>query len=616
MGGFVGGWIKRGVIVKEQVLEATRVLRHRGPDEEGFAFKPPVFLGFRRLQTMDFKHGSQPFVNEEGAVHLVFDGTIYNYNSLRRELEAKGHKFRSQSDGEVVLHLYEEEGRACASRLRGMFAFGVYDEKNKLLYGARDRFGIKPFYYLHNSHLLAMASEAKALLKLLKENPSINRQVIPHYLSFQYVPEPETMFEGVFKLPPGHYFIFRGSEMEVKRYEEVTFNPTPHPFSELLELTREVMREAVSLHTRGEVPWGAFLSGGIDSAVIVALLQEQYGGVSTFSVGYEEDEYSELAEARETAEYLETDHQELLIDPREYWECLPRLIWHFDDPVADPAAISLYFVARMASQKITVALSGEGADEVFGGYSIYREPGALRPLQWMPPTLLKLLKKGAHQLPSGMKGKNYLLRAATPLRERFIGNASIFEKREKVCLLKQRNFPSPQVITYPFYQKVEDLDPVTQMQFIDLHTWMPGDILAKADKMTMANSLELRVPFLDQRVCELAFTIPTEYKIRGKTTKYLLRQAFSHMLPPTTTARPKKGFPVPTRVWLKSPVFRQVRELLLNPSMESFFHRWFIDKMLQEHQQGLVDHSRKLWVLIVFAFWLNGHVFSCHASKH
>jgi len=604
MCGFVGGKVKSGVINKEIVQKAIRIMSHRGPDEEGMTFSPPFFLGFRRLSVLDPYYSNQPITNENGTLSLVFNGEIYNYEKLRRELQGKGHHFKSRGDSEVILHLYEEEGEACVQRLRGMFAFMVYDRKKDLIFGARDRFGIKPCYYLNNSRLFTVASEAKSLLELMEETPTVNRRAIPHYLSFQYVPEPETMFKGIYKIPPGHYFLYRQDELTIKQYWEVKFSPHQLSFSEHLERTQQAMREAVSLHTQSDVPWGAFLSGGIDSAIIVALLREQHVRVSTFSVGYEEDEYSELSEARQTAEYLETDHQEYLINPQEYWEHLPGLIWHLDDPVADPAAISLYFVARLASSKITVTLSGEGADEVFGGYSIYREPDSLKPLSWIPYPCLQLLGKGAQKLPFNLKGKNYLLRASTPLAERFIGNARIFNEQEKVALLKQKSFASPRVITDPLYRKARDYDQVTSMQYIDLHTWMPGDILAKADKMTMANSLELRVPFLDHHVFEIASTIPTKFKIRGKETKYLLRKAFAHLLPEETSKRPKKGFPVPTRVWLRGPIFNQVRELLMDSSLEPFFNRYYIDKLIREHKRGVKDHSRKLWVLIVMAFWI------------
>jgi len=604
MSGFVGGWVRKGVIDKEAVQRATRSMQHRGPDEEKFAWLPPVFFGFRRLKVIDLQKGVQPASNEDGTLHLVCNGEIYNYRELRRELQQRGHRFKSESDSEVILHLYEEDGEDCVHKLRGMFAFCLYDRENGVLFGARDRLGIKPYYYLKNSRFFGIASEAKALLELLKERPPVNRLVVPQYLSFQYIPEPETIFEGIYKVPPGHYFIYREGELSFNRYWEATFNPVKRPLQEYLEMTRDSLREAVRLHTRSDVPWGAFLSGGVDSAIIAALLREQHGSISTFSVGYEEDAYSELSEAREAATHLETDHREYLINPREYWENLPRLIWYFDEPVADPAAISLYFVARMASRKITVTLSGEGADEVFGGYAIYREPGSLRPLTWMPQSALRMLAKGARKLPGSLKGKNYFLRAATPLQERFIGNAHIFSEGEKANLLRQKSFPSPQKITAPLYRKAASYDEVTQMQYLDIHTWMTGDILVKADKMTMANSLELRAPFLDHRVFEMASTIPTEYKIRGKQTKYLLRQAFAHLLPTSTTLRPKKGFPVPTRVWLKGAIYRQVRQLLLDTSLERYFHRQIIDRMLREHQRGVRDHSRKLWVLIVFAFWL------------
>ncbi|MCW3491128.1 asparagine synthase (glutamine-hydrolyzing) [Dethiobacter alkaliphilus] len=601
MCGFVGIWNKSGQPVSRDLEAMTGTFCHRGPDDADVAEIGHVALGFRRLKIIDLSpRGRQPMFNEDATLAMVFNGEIYNYKPLRQELIEKGHDFRSDADSEVVLHLYEEEGMDCVKKLRGMFAFCIYDKKKDLFFGARDRFGIKPLFYTETDSTFALASESKAFLNLPDFTARVNEAALPHYLTFQYVPEPETMFAGVYKIPPAHTFIWQNGKLSLFRYWQPTFNPQEDvPFEEFLEGTREIMRESVKLHTQADVPLGAFLSGGIDSTVIVGLLRE-LGPVSTFSVGYEDEDYSELNEARESATYLETDHHEYRIPPGEFWNYLPQLVWHFDDPVADPAAISLFFVAKMASKNITVTLSGEGADEVFGGYGIYRESQALRPLSGLPRPLLK----AAHSLmPGFLPGKNYVRRASTPIEERYFGNAYIFNEVEKAQLLKQKNFPPATVITAPFYKEAADYDDVQKMQYIDIHTWMTGDILVKADKMTMANSLELRVPYLDHHVFEFASTIPTKYKIKDQMTKITLRQAFADLVPPSAVNRPKRGFPVPTRAWLRGPLAKDVASLLSDPALGQYFNLDYIKKLLEDHKAGRADNSRKLWTLVIFALW-------------
>jgi asparagine synthase (glutamine-hydrolysing) len=583
-----------------------RDLHHRGPDDGAHVQLGPVTFAFRRLKIIDLSHGRQPMFNEDRTVCLVFNGEIYNYLDLRAELLAKGHTFEGHSDTEVVVHLYEELGERCVERLRGMFAFCVYDLRTGEMFGARDRFGIKPMYYVETPECLAVASEAKVLLDAPGYTPRVNVSALPDYLTFQYVPEPDTMFAGIFKVPAAHCFTWRNGSLSFRRYWQVRFAPERRPFEEFLEGTRAVLRESVRLHRQSDVPLGAFLSGGIDSTIIVALLRE-LGPLSTFSVGYSDERYSELSDAAESARYLDTEHEEFLIEPEEYWANLPDLVWNFDDPVADPSAISLCFVARMARKKITVTLSGEGADEVFGGYHIYREPNALRPLTWLPEPALRAVGGLARALPASIPGKNYLRRASTPLRERYFGNARLFTEPEKHGLLRQEGFPPSTCVTAPLFDACEKAgyDDITTMQYVDLHSWMPGDILSKADKMTMANSLELRVPYLDHHVFEFAATIPTEYRVRGPLTKYTLRRAFADLVPPGAVNRPKLGFPVPTRVWLRGVLREPVTEVLTNPALEEYFDPVVVRGLLAAHLEGRADTSRKLWALVIFALWLD-----------
>lgn len=576
---------------------------HRGPDEGANYLEQGFGLGFRRLRIIDLTTGRQPLSNEDKTVQLACNGEIYNFAALRKQLQQRGHRFSTGNDAEVIVHLYEEKGVGCLENLRGMFSFVLWDEKRQLLFAARDRFGIKPFYYLEQNGLFACASEIKALAELPGFQRQVDEEAFVDYLTFQYVPEPRTLFKGVYRLPPGHFMLKKeGAPPLINRYWKMNFMPSQKSRKYFTEGIREKMREAVKLHLQSDVPRGTFLSGGIDSAIITALVREQED-VSTFSVGYEEDGYSELPEARQTAEYLETDHHEYIITPDEFLNQLPRLVWHFDEPVADPAAISLFFVARQASEKITVTLSGEGADEVFGGYGIYREPLALAPIKKMPPGLRRSLDLAGRLLPPGIPGKNYLARAGRPLEKRFVGNASIFSPAEKKRIAAVAEQPSPYRITAPLYRQVAHLDDVTQMQYIDLNTWMPGDILVKADKMTMANSLELRVPFLDHRLFEFAATIPPQYKIQGQVTKKILRDSFKDILPKAAINRPKRGFPVPTRQWLKRKDFQALFRELMQEEGAGWFNKKAVWQLNRDHTAGKGDNSRKLWTVLIFLLW-------------
>ena len=603
MCGFCGILLENGPVDTELLTRMREKMTHRGPDEGENFTDGQLGIGFRRLKIIDLLTGKQPMSNEDGTLWLVYNGEIYNYKTLREELVNKGHHFSSQSDSEVILHLYEEKGIECLQSLRGMFAFVLWDKKSQTLFGARDRFGIKPFYYMDKPGLLAFASEIKALTELPQFPGKVNEGAFLDYLTFQYVPEPRTMFSGVFRLPPAHYFLKSpGKPLQISRYWQINFSPVDKPLEYFTEGIRETLRETIRLHLASDVPRGTFLSSGVDSAIITALANE-LEPVSTFSVGYAEEKYSELQEARETAEFLGTDHHEYIITPEEFLKHLPDLVWHFDEPVADPAAISLFFVARMARQKITVTLSGEGADEVFGGYGIYREPSALAPIQNLPSPIRRSLYLLEKLLPSGLPGKNYLARTRRPLEERFLGNAYVFSPAEKQKITRSEKNPSPFRITDPLYRQTVGMDDVTRMQYIDLNTWMPGDILVKADKMTMANSLELRVPFLDHHLFEFAATLPAKYKVSGKTTKLALRESFRDILPAAAINRPKRGFPVPTREWIKRRDFQELFKNFLGEKGGNWFDRQEVSKLLSSHLEGKIDGSRKIWTIMIFLLW-------------
>ncbi|MEW9667328.1 asparagine synthase (glutamine-hydrolyzing) [Ammoniphilus sp. 3BR4] len=608
MCGFVALYNKKQQPLSPQHLKSmTDLIIHRGPDDQGFHIDRHVGLGFRRLSIIDLEGGKQPLCNEDGDIWIAFNGEIYNYQELQKWLKDRGHRFKTESDTETIVHLYEEVGFDCPKHLRGMFGFVIWDKKKNILFGARDHFGIKPFYWTETENAFAFGSEIKSLLQVEGVEKKVNPTSFYHYLTFQYVPDPETMFDGIHKLPPGHSVLIQEGDMKIQPYWTVEFLPEDKPFSYFVEGTRGILKDSVDKHRVSDVPRGAFLSSGIDSSSIVALLR-QHEDVKTFTVGFDIPGYSELDIARETAQFLKTDHHEVKISADRYLEELPRLIWHQDEPVADPSAIALYFVAELASKHVTVVLSGEGADEFFGGYNIYREPHSLRFFSGMPGFLKSSLRHAAELLPEGTKGKSFIIRGSKSVEERFFGNALIFseELKEKVTMKSLAADPmyvTAQEITAAIYKNAKSYDDVTKMQYLDIHTWLRGNILMKADKMTMANSLELRVPFVDPKVFEFAATIPTQYKIANGTTKHVLREAMKDILPPQIKSRKKLGFPVPTRHWLKHDFYNWAKELIYDSNVDEFINKAYVLYMLDEHKEGKADYGRKLWTVLVFMLW-------------
>jgi len=586
--------------------DMTRIMVHRGPDGSGFFTDDHAALGFRRLGAIDSAAGNQPLASEDGRFQMVFDGAIYNYKQLRRELQSAGHRFRSRSDSEVVLHLFEDLGEACTGKLRGMFAFAIWDTRAKNLFLARDRFGIKPLYYTSSGDTLIFASELKAILEHPGVEARLNLQALPHYLTFQYFPDPESAFADIYRLRPAHHLTLDRGGLKAKKYWTLRFNPQPKPLPYLVEMTDHLLQEALRLHLASDEPRGSFLSSGIDSSNLVALLARQEE-VNTYAVGCAGGQYDELPAARETARFLGTRHRELTVDAAGYWSALPRILWHQEEPVADPAAVALYFAAGLAAAEVKLVLSGEGADELFGGYEIYREPRAVAPVQRLPEPVRKLLRAAGERLPDHVRGKNYLRRATTPLEKRYFGNACIFNEAEKSEILNPELFaggwPPAWTITAPYFKASHGLDDTTRMQQLDFFTWLPGDILAKADRMTMAHSLELRVPYLDHVLCEFAATIPGRFKIVNKTTKYVLRQAAARHLPAEICNRPKLGFPVPIGSWIRAHYRASLEELFHGETARSYFNPPALQQMLNDHCAGRKDYGRKLWTAAVFLLW-------------
>lgn len=589
---------------KEQVLEAMmNTIIHRGPDSAGSFIDESAALGFRRLSIIDISEsGDQPLYNEDRTKVLTFNGEIYNYQELRKELIALGHVFQTQTDSETLLHGYEEWGESLVERLRGMFAFVIWDREEKKLFGARDMFGIKPFYYAQMNGSFLFGSEIKSFLKHPKFDKVFREEALGEYLSFQFVPTNETFFKGVYCLQPGHYFHYQNGELKITRYFEPHFtNDTDKSFDEVVDLVEETMRESVSAHMVSDVEVGSYLSSGVDSSYMAYLGQVD----RTFTVGFSEEKYSEIQDAKAFAESIHMKNDSKKIEPDEYWDCLSDAMYYMDEPVADPAAIALYFLSREAAKKVKVVLSGEGSDELFGGYNIYCEPLEYTGFDKLPLALRRALGKFAERcLPRSMKGRGFLMRHGKTLEERYIGNANIFTEREAQKLLKSKTRPDHRVITAPLYERVEGQDPVTKMQYLDMHLWLVHDILMKGDKMGMANSLEVRVPFLDKRVMELAQTLPLAYKVDAPRTKIALRKAADRVIQKKTAQKKKLGFPIPIRVWLKEDkYYNRVREMFETKEAEQFFEVDYLNRLLREHKQGKHDNSRKIWTVYIFLVW-------------
>ena len=597
--GFTGELIDREQLLRNMADKIT----HRGPDSEGVYMDDTLAMAFRRLSIIDLEGGHQPIENEDGTKVLMFNGEIYNYRDLREELLAAGHRFTTESDSEVLLHGFEEWDAGLLDRLRGMFAFAIWDKPSCSLFLARDFFGIKPMHYtLLPDGRLVFGSEIKSLLEHPDVPREFNEAALDNYLSYQYSLPRETFFKGIYCLQPGHYLRYRDGKVEETRYWESVFKPDESmTLEQAVDQIDEVFTNSVEAHRISDVEVGCFLSGGVDSCFVASY----FGGQKAFTVGFDNGEhYNETSFAADLAKEVGIEHHRHLITPEEYWESLPSVQYMLDQPLADPACVALYFVSKLASQYVKVVLSGEGADELFGGYRIYHEPFSLAKYQKLPRWLRRALAAVVRAVPLDFKGKSFDIRGSKSLTERFIGNAYMFSKKEKAGLLKSIPATDPTTYTGAWYARTEGLDDVTRMQYLDINRWMVGDILLKADRMSMAHSLELRVPFLDKRVFEVASRIPTKHRIAGGTTKYAMRLAARRHMPEKDTARPKLGFPVPIRIWLRQePYYNTVKEAFLSTAAERFFNTDVLMKFLNDHYKGKRDNSRKIWTVYMFLVW-------------
>lgn len=610
MCGFVGftNKINDASIVIENMMDK---IVHRGPDSSGKYVDSDIALGFRRLSIIDLAQGSQPIFNEDNTKVLIFNGEIYNYQHLRKELIDKGHTFTTKTDSEVLLHGYEEWGKDLLCRLRGMFAFVIWDTSTKELFGARDFFGIKPMYYAMMGDTFMFGSEIKSFLPHPHFEKELNTAALENYLTFQYSPTTETFFKNVSKLPAAHCFTYKDGKLKTERYWEITFDADGKPqLDDWVNDITEVFKNSVEAHKISDVEVGSFLSSGVDSSYVAAVANVD----KTFTVGFGEDEkYNEIGYAKEFSKYINKENISKVITPHEYWSNLSKIQYHMDEPLADPAAVALFFVCQLASQRVKVVLSGEGADEIFGGYNIYKEPGDVAIYNAIPLSIRRSIGRLASKMPA-KRGMNFLVRRGKTLEERFIGNAYMFSEDERKALLKiKTDAPCAMEITKPFYDKVSDKDDVTKMQYLDLHLWMTGDILLKADKMSMANSLELRVPFLDKEVMKLASKIPTKYRVTKENTKYAMRIAALKACPPQTANKKKLGFPVPIRVWLKEDKYYNfVKSVFTDDNANKFFNTDKLVALLDSHNANEYDNSRKIWTVFSFLVWYDA--FFCDSS--
>lgn len=602
----IAGYVdyKNAIRHRKELKMMTEIILHRGPDSVGYYEDDAVGLGFRRLSIIGITNGQQPILNEDKSMVLSFNGEIYNYRSIREQLKEQGHIFTTDSDSEVLLHGYEEYGRGILERLRGMYCFVIWDIGNRRLFAARDGFGIKPFYYTRPSEdELVFGSEIKSLLAHSSVKKELNEEAVYSYLSFQFSAREESFFKGIYELPPGHFLTFsEEGGLEIREYWDPVFaTQEGMELSTAVKKIEEVFEDSVKVHLTADTEVGSFLSGGIDSSYVVSTAKCP----KTFTVGFSDDGYSEIAYAKELADKLGVENYSKVITPEEYWESIPKVMYHMDEPVADPAAVALYFVSQLASSYVKVVCSGEGADELFGGYNVYQTVIAAQALSFLPEGLRRAVAGLMKALPFRFKGKEYLIRTGTPLSERYIGNAYIFREKEiDRLLVKTKGKKKTSELTAPYYERAKDFDDVQKMQYIDMKFWLRGDILRKADRMSMAHSLELRVPFLDYEVMKVAGSLPLSLKVDKKTTKKALRLAARKNTPKASTERRKLGFPVPIRVWLREEkYYEKVKEVLLRPYMTRYFRQEEMLRLLNDHYRQKKDYSRKLWCLYCFGIW-------------
>lgn len=576
---------------------------HRGPDSSGKYIDDNVALGFRRLSIIDLKTGDQPIYNEDKTMVITFNGEIYNFQELKKELQKKGHIFTTNTDTEVILHGYEEYNKEIVKKLRGMFAFVIWDIKNQTLFGARDHFGIKPFYYYNDNNTFIYGSEIKSFLEHPNFKKELNKEALRPYLTFQFSALDETFFKNVFKLKEGHMFTYQNGKMNIEEYYDIIYEAINKTDEEFISEIENKIEKSVECHKISDVKVGAFLSGGVDSSYIVATLMPN----KTFSVGFERKNFNEIDQAKGLSDILNIENINKVITPEEFFDSLEDVMYHSDEPHANLSAVALYHLSKLAKEHVKVVLSGEGADELFGGYDCYAFSKDELKYRKLPKFIRHPLGKIAFNRP-WFHGKKFLVRNGLTVEEYFTGSSYIFSEKEKKKVLNKEYFKGKDFheITKPYFDKVKDLDEISKMQYVDMHLWLVEDILLKADKMTMANALELRVPILDRVVMDTARTIPTKLKISHNTTKYIFRQAAYEKLPEEWAKRPKWGFPVPFHYWIQEDKYYNiVKEMFEKPFVKEFFNQKELLNMLEIQKQGKKPYGRKIYTIYCFLIWYN-----------
>lgn len=600
MCGIVGFVDNKEVKAKKQIIKkmADRII-HRGPDAEGYYTDDLVALGHRRLSIIDVSSGIQPMYNETDDVVVIFNGEIYNYKALKKELEKKGHKFKTNADTEVLVHGYEEWNVKMLDKLRGMFAFAIWDKNKQELFCARDHFGIKPFYYYQNDDAFMFASEIKCFLEHPSFVKKLNKDLLAPYLTFSFTPTTETFFEGVNRLDAGHYLLVKDGSLTIKRYYTPTFQEKTRDFDDTVEEISKTMEDSVKHHLESDVEIGSFLSSGIDSSYIVSLAKPD----KTYTVGYDIAKYNEILYAEDLANRLNIKNISKKINKEEYMKIVPKIMYHMDEPFSDAASIALYFLSELAHKDVKVVLSGEGADEFFAGYNTYRETVDMGFYNKIPFVLRHMVAVILGYLPE-FRGRNFLVRRGTKLEDEFIGMNRVFSDKEARRVLSFKSSYKNKEITKEVYDTYKDKDELIKMQAIDINFWLIKDILHKADRMTMANSLELRVPFIDKEVFNVASSLKKSEKVTHENTKVALRAAAKKVIPNESYKKRKLGFPVPLRAWMtEDDVHTEIKNTFSQDFVAEFFNQDYILKLLDNSLKGKKDTYKKVWAIYTFIKW-------------
>ena len=584
---------------KDIIKKMNDRFMHRGPDGEGYYIDGDVAFGHRRLSIIDLSTGDQPIYNEDSSVVTVYNGEIYNYLELRSELESLGHEFKTKSDTEVLVHGYEEWHTDLPKYLRGMFAFAIYDKNRNEIFLARDNFGIKPLYYAKMNDSFMFASEIKSFLDVPDFKKEFNEDILETYLEFSFVPTNETFFKGVYRLDAGCSLLYKDEDIKINKYFKLDFKEDKMSFTDAVKNISDVMEDSVKRHLIADVEVGSFLSSGIDSSYIVSLAKPD----KTYTVGYENKKYDEINYAKDLADKLGIKNESKIIKKDEYLDAIPKIMYHLDEPTSDPAAISLYFVAKLASRDLKVVLSGEGADEFFGGYNYYREEVDYKFYNKIPYGIRHVIGKVAGLFPE-VRGFNFLVRRGEKLENSYIGvNRNFSEKTARKVLRKNYELKAIDV-TKDVYNEFKDYSNIDKMQAIDINFWLMKDILLKADRMTMASSIEGRVPFIDKEVFSVASKLPFDYKVTKENTKVALREAARKVIPTDAYKKKKLGFPVPIREWIKDGAFKEDIEKTINSDVANkYFNVKFLNKLFNEHLSGKKDNYRKIWTVYTFIKW-------------